>query len=161
MRSLPLGILAVLLAAAVHSIPAYSQQPTAKIVSIKVTQNPLCITYDLYGSADQKYVVVLYIQRENDPSSLRKLEKVEGAVGEGNFAGSGRTICWDKNEIASPIAGARYQFVLELREAKGGGIPWYLYAGAAVVGGVVYFAVKPEKTQENPVTRSVPIPPPR
>jgi hypothetical protein len=161
MRNGAFGILAILLATGLDNIPAYSQQPTGKIASVKTNQNSVCLTYDLSGSTEKKYEVVLYLQRENDPFSLRKLEKVEGDVGEGNYAGSGRTICWDRNEITNPIVGARYQFVLEFREAKGGGLPWYLYAGAAVVGTAVYFAVSPGKSQEKAEPKSIPLPPPR
>ncbi len=161
MRSALFWIIAVLLANALPGAFAYSQQPTCKFVSIETRQNRICVTYDLVGSADTKYVVTLYIQRENDPGSLRTLEKVKGDVGEGRSAGMKLTIYWDKTEIPDPVEGARYQFALEVRQAESGGLPWYLYAGAAVVGGVVYFAVRPESKGTTADTRTVPYPPAR
>jgi hypothetical protein len=146
----------------VHGIPAYSQQPTGKFVNIETVQKRMRITYDLIGSRETKYVVTLYLQRENDPNSLRRLLRVEGDVGDDMLAGSGLTITWDMSEIANPVEGARYQFALELRRADSGGIPWYLYAGAAVVGGVVYFAVRPAKEEKKiEDTGTIPLPPPR
>jgi hypothetical protein len=124
-------------------------------------QNRMRITYDLVGSKGTKYVVTLYLQRENDPNSLRKLLKVEGDIGDDLLAGSGLVITWDKSEFANPVEGAKYQFALELRQADSGGIPWYMYAGAAVVGGVVYFAVRPAQEEQKKVedTRTIPLPP--
>jgi hypothetical protein len=142
-------------------VAAYSQQPACKIVSIETAQSRVRITYDLVGSRDAKYTITLYLQRENDPNSMRKLLKVDGDVGEDVLAGSSLTIIWDKSEVLNPAEGVRYQFAIELRQASGGGIPWYMYAGAAVVGGVVYFAVKPAKAEEVKDTRSIPYPPSR
>jgi len=161
MRSVLSWIIAVLLAYAVPGSVAYSQQPACKFVSIETRGNRICVTYDLVGSVDTKYVVTLYIQRENDPGSLRKLEKVKGDVGDDRPAGMKLTIYWDKTEISDVVEGVRYQFALEVRQAEGGGLPWYLYAGAAVVGGAVYFAVRPESKSTPADTRTVPFPPPR
>jgi hypothetical protein len=107
-------------------------------------------------------VVILYIQKENDPKSMRQLEKVSGDVGEGKFSGLQRTIYWDRAEVSDAVGGARYQFALEFRKA-GSGLPWYLYAGAAFVGGVVYLAVKqpPPSTPDVVVPPSIPLPPGR
>ncbi len=163
MRSMSCSIAIMLLMILSRVSAGYAQnQPTGRIVSVEIGQNPVRIIYDLNGSLDEDYVVILYLQRENDPNSLKKLEKVTGDVGEGKFSGSGRTIYWDRAEMPEVIGGARYQFALEFRKA-GSGLPWYIYAGAAVVGGVVYFAVKPPPPPppEIVVPPSVAMPPAR
>ena len=163
MRPIPMWTILLLLAILLQGIPGYSQQPAAKIVSLAMDQNPVRITYDLIGSAEEEYEVALYLQRENDPNTLQKLEKVSGDVGTGKFAGAQRTIYWDKTEIKSQIGGMRFQFALDIRKAGGGSLPWYLYAGGAVVGVAVYLAVKPPPPPPNEtiITPTVPIPPPR
>jgi hypothetical protein len=163
MRSIRFSLALLLLALLVQATAGFAQiQPTGRIVSIAVDQDPVRITYDLTGSADEEYVVILYLQRENDPRSIRKLEKVSGDVGEGRFSGSRRTIYWDRTEVPDAVGGARYQFALEFRNA-GSGLPWYIYAGAAVVGGAVYLAVKqpPAPTPEAVAPASIPLPPGR
>ena len=163
MRSIPFSLAVFLLALLVQASTGHAQnQPTGRIVSIAVDQDPVRIIYDLMGSPDEEYVVILYIQRENDPKSMRQLEKVSGDIGEGKFSGVRRTMYWDKAEVSDAIGGARYQFALEFRKA-GSGLPWYLYAGAAVVGGAVYLAVKqpPSSTPDIVVPPSIPLPPGR
>ena len=157
--SSPLLLLMMLLSA--QHISAQTQ-PTGRIVSVSLDRDPVRIMYDLAGSAEEDYVVILYLQRENDPNSMVRLEKVSGDVGEGKFSGSRRMIDWDRNELQNPVSGARYQFALEFRKA-GTGLPWYIYAGAAVVGGAVYLAVKPSPapTPEVAVPAGIPMPPVR
>ncbi len=163
MRSIAFSWAVLLLTLQLQATTGYAQnQPTGRIVSIAIDQDPVRITYDLTGSPDEDYVVILYIQKENDPRSLRKLEKVSGDVGEGKFSGSRRTIYWDRAEVPDAVGGARYQFGLEFRNA-GSGLPWYIYAGSAVVGGLVYLAVKqpPPPTPDVVVPPSIPLPPGR
>lgn len=155
-------IIAVL-AISLHAGSAHSQVPSGKFVSITADADTVRIAYELLGPVAEGYIVSLYLQRENEPNSLRKLEKVSGDVGEIKLAGVRRTIYWDKREVADPIAGARYQFALEFRRAGGSGLPWYLYAGGAVVGVAVYLAVKPPSPPpgEIVVIPTIPIPPAR
>ena len=163
MRPIPTWTIPVLLAISLQGIPSYSQQPAGKIVSLSMDQNPVRITYDLIGSAEEEYDVALYLQRENDPNSMQKLEKVSGDVGKGKFAGPQRIIYWDKTEIKTPAGGMRFQFALDIRLAKSRGLPWYLYAGGAAVGIAVYLAVRPPPDViEDPVVQpTIPTPPPR
>jgi len=132
------------------------------ITSIDLSRNPVTITFDLIGSADEEYEVVLYIMLENDQVSKIRLEHVKGDIGEGKFAGVGRRIMWDKFELKNPKEGAKYQFALELRKASSGGIPWYLYPAAAAAGVVVYIAIKkPPSPSETVVVKQIPVPPDR
>lgn len=140
---------------------AYSQSPTVTFTSIDLNRNPVTITFNVIGSVEEEYEIILYIMLENDKASKIKLEKVEGDVGEGKFAGVGRQIRWDRLELKNPREGAKYQFALEIRKASGGGIPWYLYPAAAAAGVVAYIAVKKPSSPPSTVASQIPIPPAR
>ena len=141
---------------------AISQQISGEITETRRNGNEWVITYTLNAPPDVDYEVTLYVMRENDPLSKRKLASVKGEVGEGKYAGVGRKIYWDGGEFPNAIEGMNYQFALNVRMVKGGGLPWYLYAGAAAVGGVAYFAiVKKESPPPQQQTSSIPLPPPR
>jgi hypothetical protein len=163
MRIISFSIIIVALASFLRAGSAHAQAPPGKFVSITVETDSVRIAYELFGPVAEEYIVTLYLQRENEPNALRKLDNVSGDAGEGKFAGVRRTIVWDKREVANPVAGARYQFALEFRKAGGSGLPWYLYAGGAVVGVAVYLAVKPPPPPPPDiiVVPTIPIPPPR
>jgi len=161
MKKIVLSLLVVSAVILAGRTAVFGQPGSCKITGIATHQNKVSITCELSGSPDEKYIVYLYLQRENDPNSLRKLEKVEGDVGEEKQAGAKLTIVWDNTELSDVVEGARYQFAIQLRTVQGGGFPWYLYAGAAAVGGVVYFAVKPESKTETPGIHAIPFPPSR
>lgn len=157
-RSVLYGILVV---SAFGQSCAYSQNPTGMITSIDLSRNPVTITFDLIGSADEEYEVVLYIMLENDQVSKIRLESVKGDIGEGKFAGVGRRIQWDRRELKDPREGAKYQFALEIRRVSGGGIPWYWYPTAAAAGVAVYFAIQRPSSQPESVVKQIPVPPAR
>ncbi len=140
---------------------ASAQAPTGAITSININQDPVVIVYDLVGSTEEEYEVTLFIMKENDESSKKKLEGVSGDVGVGRFAGLGRRILWKKSELRDPEEGVRYQFALEIRQASGFGIPWYFYPGAVVAGVGVWLAVKhPASTAPSPEAPAPTIPRP-
>jgi len=141
---------------------AFSQPPTGKITSIDFNHDPVVISYDLIGSTQEDYEVILYIMRENDPSTRIQLKKVTGDVGVGTFAGNGRRMLWDRAELKNTQEGARYQFEIVIRQTSGGGIPWYFYPAAVAAGAGVWLAVRhPTSTSPAQPAASIPVPPSR
>jgi len=152
----------VTLALAVHAHTSYAQAPTGKIISINLNQNPIVITYDLVGASTEEYEVILYIMKENDQSTMVRLGRTTGDVGEGKLAGTGRRILWDRREFSDPLEGVRYQFALLMRWNEGGGIPWYVYPAAVGAGVGVWLAVRhtPQTAVVTPAA-TIPLPPTR
>ncbi len=123
------------------------------------------ITYDLLGAADEEYDVEVFLVMVQQGAPLRrKLAQVTGDVGEVQGSGKGRKILWNMNaELRDPVPGLEYQFEVSAA-ITGGGLSWYLYAGAAVVvGGIAILAIKPPAEVAEPpaIVKTIPLPPGR
>jgi hypothetical protein len=158
------AVVALLTAALPH---ARAQAVSVENVRASMNEGGLVeISYDLLGPSDVEYnVSVALLVRSQASPQRRKLEDVTGDVGIVPGPGKGRRIVWDMSgEFPSPLPGAEYEFEVSASIRRGGGISWYLYAGAAVlVGGIAYLAIKPpaKEEEQQTVMKSIPIPPER
>ena len=122
------------------------------------------ITYDLVGSADAEYEVQLFlVSGIGGSAQSRRLENASGDVGIVKIIGKGRRITWAmKTEFPNPLPGMEYEFEVTASIRTGGGLGWYVYAGAAVlVGGVAALVIKPPAKEETGTQKTIPLPPSR
>ena len=122
------------------------------------------ITYDLVGPANTEYEVQLFlVSGIGGLPQSRRLENAAGDVGTVKVTGKGRRITWAmKAEFPNPVPGVEYLFEVTASIRTGGGLGWYVYAGAAVlVGGVAALAIKPSATGAAEPQKTIPLPPSR
>lgn len=121
------------------------------------------ITYDLIAPASETYKVTVFLSSEENKLFRIEPESVKGDIGEGKFAGKGRTIIWYyRNDLPAGLKGGGYYFTITADRASE--FPW-LYVGAGTVaaaGAAIYFlSNKDEQVTVTPSPPGVPLPPPR
>lgn len=125
-------------------------------VDFEPKQNKIFITYDLDGEKDTEYEIGVVLKREEFSGFIFRPKLLTGDVGEGIKPGKGKEIVWDvtKEYHIDPDA---TDFYFEVTAQKiSGGIAWYYYVGAAVLGSgtaaVLLLGKKSE--EESPVTKT-------
>lgn len=116
--------------------------------NIKFNSSPdgtVIVVYNFYEDTTQTYNIEAFLTSETMPGFKLKLRTVSGDIGKGKFAGMGRTFVWDaRRDFAGNVS--EEDFYIEMQATKvSTGIPWYYYAGGAVVGGVTYFLLAGKK----------------
>ncbi len=123
----------------------FSQNVSVTNLSYSLRVSDVVVHYDLNGPPDKSYDVSLVLKRDSEPYFKMQPKSVSGQVGTGEFAGRGREIVWHLyRDVPSGLDGNDYYFEVNasmIVPEKGGGIPWYYFAGGALVGGAaaVYF----------------------
>jgi len=148
-----------------------AQEGVGRITIEKADSLHVTISYDLTGDPAAEYRVLVFLVDENNPLDRVQLRQVRGDVGEGRFAGSRRTITWDRSlEEFQAVEGRSYRIDLSvtrltpLAQADSeGGIAWYVYAGGAAVVGVAAILLSGGSAGETPAEtpKSIPLPPSR
>lgn len=105
--------------------------------SFEYSDGKIFIYYEFQGNRENDYDVSIQLKRASDPNFELIPEDLTGDIGEGKFAGKKNKITWIINEDEeSKLEGEDFYFDVQAAEIKsGGGIPWYVYAGGAVLAG--------------------------
>ncbi len=164
-RLLCFVVITLLFLMASSAVSVAQDQPTRQIAvenqEWTVHGDTVIITYDLVAPANETYKVTVFLCNEENPSFRIEPDNVKGDIGQGNFAGKGRTIIWNyRKDLPSGLEGGGYYFTITADRASG--FPW-LYVGAGTVaaaGAAIYFISKKEE-QATPTPQGVPLPPPR
>jgi len=123
----------------------FSQDVTVTNVSYSMKDSNVVVHYDLAGPTDKSYKIQLVLRRGTRAFFRMYPKTVEGDVGTGAFAGTGREIVWHLYEdVPYGLDGNDYYFEVDaalLGVEKGGGASWLYYVGGALIAGgaAVYF----------------------
>ncbi|MBI1806230.1 MAG: hypothetical protein HYR76_04155 [Ignavibacteria bacterium] len=122
----------------------------------------IIINYDLTGSPDNKYEVNVLMKREKDDSFAANPHTVEGDIGEGVTAGTGKEIHWSyRRDYPQGFQGEGYYFEIHVKiinqQSK---LIYYLAGAAALTGGLVALIVTSKQDHTTP-TLELPTPPGR
>jgi hypothetical protein len=140
---------------------SYSQEKID--ASFEASEGKIFIYYELKGDPSSEYQIEVKLKRTSDPSFELIPSVMIGDVGKGKFAGGKCTIIWHLNsEEESELEGEDFYFdVIAEKIEEGGGIPWWVYAGtAAVGGGVAAFFLLNKSDNGDETTPTVPFPNP-
>ncbi len=133
--------------------------------SFEASEGKVFIYYEFEGDSQQEYNVNVKLKRSSDPSFELTPSVLVGDVGKGTFAGKRRTIIWQINpQEEKMLSGSDFYFeVLASKIEKGGGVPWYVFVGGAVLaGGAAAFLLLNKKSEDNNTTTTqFPAPPSR
>jgi hypothetical protein len=151
----------------VSSAVSVAQNQPAKQIAVEnqewtVHGDTVIITYDLVAPANETYKVTVSLLNEEIPSFRIEPGNLKGDIGEGKFAGKGRTIIWNyRKDLPAGLEGGGYYFTITADRPSG--FPW-LYVGAgtaAAAGAAIYFLSKKEEQVTITTPPGVPLPPPR
>jgi hypothetical protein len=141
---------------------ARCQETRGEVKKVEVHGREVTIVYDLKGSADQQFIIRVFLYSSRHPDQMRELETARGDIGEGKYAGTGHRIYWNMNEFPDIPEGEGFIFRMIVETP---GIPWYYWAGggAAVAGGVALIVLKGKSdgTHIPPPPAVIPTPPSR
>ncbi|MGE5797607.1 MAG: hypothetical protein ACM34O_04060 [Ignavibacteria bacterium] len=131
---------------------SYSQENID--ASFEAAEGKIFIYYELKGDPASEYQVEVKLKRTSDPSFEIVPSVMIGDVGKGKFAGGKRTIIWHLNsEEEAKLEGEDFYFDVRAEKIEeGGGIPWWVYAGTAAVGGGVaaFFLLNKSDSGDEP-----------
>ncbi len=139
--------------------------PQEKIkTTFDYSEGKIFVFYEFQGDKAKDYEVVISLKRTSDPSFVIVPNKLTGDIGEGKFAGKKCKIIWELNpDEEAQLEGEDFYFDVTANEIlTGGGIPWYVFAGGAVLAGgtaAVLLLTKKSSDESNPPTSSFPTPP--
>lgn len=131
-------------------------------LKLEKTGDNYIINYSLEGDAEDEYEVELFLLDRTKSRFSQKLTALSGAIGKGKFSGINRKINWNwAEEYSGGIENSN--LYLELRIEKiSGGIPWYVWAGGAVAGGVAAILLSNgSKSSGGNTQTTLPLPPSR
>jgi len=150
--------IAIGLLALVPRFHCLAQEVRGEVKNVEIAGNEVTLTFDLHASADEDYVIAVFLVPAKHPSAARELTAVRGDVGKGKFAGTGRKIIWTMSEFADLEEGEMYGFRITVDRP---GIPWYYWAGggAAVAGGAALIFIKGSSSAPTPTPAANPLPP--
>jgi hypothetical protein len=115
----------------------------------------ISVRYDLSGQYGKKYRIVLSLSDDNGRTFAIKPETVSGDVGGNMNPGRSKEIIWQvKRDFPYGLKGSDFVFAVDAEMQKGGR-KWPYFVGAAVAGGVVYFAIRGKDKSEPPATGSI------
>lgn len=110
--------------------------------SIKTTfeysNHKIIIHYEFQGDPTKEYKVSVFLKRTSDPGFNLVPERMKGDYGKGKYADKKDEITWylTQQEEGSFSHGSDYYFEVTANAIKaGGGLPWYVYVGGAILGG--------------------------
>ena len=121
----------------------------------------MVISYDLVGDPNKVYLVDVALCRVGDPDFRIVPVRASGDLGEGMFAGAGRSVRW---EIQQDLGGLPEgdDFVVEVRVDEADELPWFLVVvGVAVGGATIYSLVQNGQEVAPPPIQELPGPPVR
>jgi PEGA domain len=119
----------------INSISAESQL----LNNLKLSrENDLYIVnYDLPGKESDDCEITLFLMDKANPDFSYEIKSANGDIGKGKYYGINKTIKWNwVRDFKGGIDNNNLYLFLKY-EKSGGGIPWYVWAGGAIAGGVV------------------------
>jgi hypothetical protein len=125
--------------------------------SFEYSEGKIFIYYEFQGNRENDYDVSIKLKRTSEPSFEIIPEDLTGDIGEGKFANKKNKITWVINEKEeSQLEGEDFYFDVTAKEIKsGGGVPWYVFAGGAVLaGGTAAILVLGKKNSDESSTSS-------
>ena len=121
----------------------------------------MVISYDLVGDSLAVYNVGVSLLRTGDPEFKVVPARAYGDIGEGRFAGLGRSIRWPIQEDLGGLPEGD-DFVVEVTVDEPDTLPWFLVVvGVAVGGATIYSFVQNGEGAEPPPILELPGPPAR
>lgn len=112
----------------------YSQDTRLSDITFNVLSENIEISYNLDGDSDSQYMIECYLKNDQQVNFNYKLVLVRGDIGKGNFVGESKIIVWEYlKEFPDGLTGDHFYFNITAEEVSGG-LSWYYYVGAAVVG---------------------------
>ncbi len=122
----------------------------------------IVINYDLTGPPDDKYEVDVVMKKDNDSSFIALPMAVEGDIGQGYFAGTGREIRWFyRRDYPQGFEGEGYYFEIGVKPLiEKSNTLYYALGAAAVAGGLLVFLLTRNQSTSPPVSE-LPNPPGR
>jgi hypothetical protein len=157
-----LGALAVaLLPGSLRGEDIALAEPHATNVDWVMDGQDMVISYDLIGDSLAVYTVSVSLLRTGDPEFRVVPVRAYGALGEGKFAGLGRSIRWRIQEELGELPEGD-DFVVEVSVEEPDTLPWFLVVvGVAVGGATIYSFVQNGEEGEPPPILELPGPPAR
>ncbi len=122
----------------------------------------IVINYDLNGPADEKYEVDVVMKKETDPSFVAIPRTMEGDIGEGFFAGTGREIRWYyRRDYPQGFEGEGFYFEIHVKPMiERSNTLYYALGAAAVAGGLLVYLLTRNQNTTVP-SSELPMPPSR
>lgn len=136
-------------------------EPQATNVDWVMDGQDMVITYDLIGDSLAVYSVSVSLLRTGDPEFQVVPVRVYGDIGEGRFAGLGRSVRWRIQEDLGGLPEGD-DFVVEVTVDEPDDLPWFLVVvGVAVGGATIYSFVQSGEDAGTPSIFELPGPPAR
>ena len=161
-----LGLLPLLFALLID-VPAFAQEKSSddeKPTNVKwsTKDETIIINYDLNSPAGEKYDISIVMKREGDESFAVVPSAVEGDIGVGLFAGTGREIRWYyRRDFPQGLQGGGYYFEIHIKMIKESSkLIYYIVGAAAVTGGLIVLLVSRNQNTTIPPL-DLPTPPAR
>lgn len=128
-----------------------SESKYVHALSLQRDGNNYRINFDLLGEQEEKFDIKLYLKDNKNDSFNRILFKLNGSYGNDVLAGPEKTIFWNfEKEISGGLDNKNLFLLLEV-DKKGGGLPWYVWTGGVIAGGVAAY-LKWGIKKDNPST---------
>lgn len=136
------------------------ESPVITNVKWVIKSDIIILTYDLLGSADNKYEVSVVMKKEDDPEFNIKPLTIEGDIGEGYYAGKNKEIRWYyRRDFPQGFSKEGYFFEIYVKPvATSKTWLYYVLGGIAVTAGIV--AIITTKGEEAK-PKELPYPPTR
>ncbi len=143
----------------VKSLAQEKSGEETRITNLKWTfkEEVIIINYDLIGTLEKNYEVIVTMKRRGDPSFSVVPTTVEGDIGIGNFAGTNREIQWYyRIDYPNGFKGDGYYFEIDAKPVKeGSNLIYYIAGGAVAIGGLVVLLTSKSKSSG---TQSIELP---
>lgn len=122
-------------------------------VRFEIEENKIIILYDLAGSRDEEYNIVVVLKKEGDQTFKYVPKDLQGDAGVGKFSGPNRRIVWNlSKEFPQGLDAGDYYFEVNAQEisSTSNELMW-LGAGAAVIGaGITALLILNKSPMEDP-----------
>jgi hypothetical protein len=135
---------------------ANPQQLKYQIVDVQEKDGLYTLKYDLNDSNVYEYSVTLVLFRESNPQFSFKPKTLKGDVGQGKYAGNGRTIIWDsQQDLKQALVGNDFYFVLYIQKIEPSHFPWTWVGIGGVAAGAAIILLS-HKSSNEPGTTDLP-----
>jgi hypothetical protein len=136
-----------------------AQELKIKNVQFEDKGETIVVKYDIEGEPERKYKITLSLAYETGKSLPINAKYLKGDIGKNIKPGTGKEIIWElKNDYTFGLIGDGFVFgvTAESQKFSFGRMPLYI-AGTGLVGGIIYFATKSVKQEnENSITITIP-----
>lgn len=123
----------------------------------------ILITYDLEGTPETNYEVFIAMKREHDTTFSVIPRTIEGSIGEGVTAGTGREVRWYyRRDYPLGFSPKEYYFEIQIRKMEEhSNLIYYVAGAAAVAGGIIAVILGTNQPSGPPPPGDLPVPPVR